>query len=73
MDKELETFFLTTLAVLALRRTCLTVPTLELVSTTVLTLKMLEWFAQVRSFDFCKSEDAGVVCSGGIPHVLLSL
>ena len=54
LDKEQEPLFLTMLDVLALRPTCLNVLTTELVSTTVLTLRMPEWFAQVRNDLCCK-------------------
>ncbi len=45
-DKELGVSFLTTLPVLALRPTCLTVLTTDSTSTTVVTLRMPELFAQ---------------------------
>ncbi len=45
-DKELGVSFLTMLPVLALRPTCLIVPTTDSTSTTVLTLRMRELFAQ---------------------------
>ncbi len=50
MVQEQEPLSLTTLDVLALRPTCLTVPTMDSTSTTVTTGKTLEFGATVR---FC--------------------